>query len=194
MTCIIAYTNGTNSFIAGDKLGSNGFTHGVVVEPKIFEKKFKKVSENGLNKTEETLSMGYTTSFRMGQLLTYNLELPEQKSNQNFMQYLVLEVVPLLRKLYKDEWGSKDTQQDIGGGNFLILHNHEIYEVQPDFSVLQPKSHIASVGCGTYHAMASMQAFIIAEKVLKPERCTDIFKIVSDSVSGVSSEYDILTY
>lgn len=197
MTCIIAYTDGKQSFIAGDKLGSNGFTKSIQTEPKVFEKEFIKIDETGLNRTKEVMAMGYTSSFRMGQLLTYNLELPEQKGNQSFSQYLVLEVIPRIRSLFKEEWGARDTSQDVGGGQFIILHNHTIYEVQGDFSVLQPKTQITAVGSGTYHAIAAMQAFIEVQsesKIPLVERTPSIFKIVSDNVTSVSSEYDLLTY
>lgn len=197
MTCIIAYTNGDSSFIAGDKLGSNGFTKSVMVEPKIFEKKFIKVDDNGINRTEETLAMGGTTSFRMLQLLDHKLVLPQQEKGTTTIQYLVHQVIPEIRKLFKEEWGSRDNTQEVGGGQFIILHNHVIYEVQEDFSVLQPKTDITSVGSGTYHAIASMQAFIIAGEDTDKELVdyvTDIFKIVSDNVTSVSAEYDIFTY
>ncbi|EON7637319.1 hypothetical protein ABV23_RS02340 [Escherichia coli] len=197
MTCIIAYTDGNTSFIAGDKLGSNGFTKAIQTEPKVFEKEFIKIDESGLNRTKEVMAMGYTSSFRMGQLLTYKLDLPEQQSNQTFSQYLVLEVIPRIRTLFKEEWGARDTTQDVGGGQFIILHNHTIYEVQGDFSVLQPKTQITSVGSGTYHAIAAMQAYIEVQKetgVKMVDRTDSIFKIVSDNVTSVSAEYDLLSY
>lgn len=197
MTCIIAHTNGTTSFIAGDKLGSNGFTKAIQTEPKVFEKEFIKLHEDGLTRTKEVMALGYTTSFRMGQLLTYNLVLPEQAPNETFPQYLVLKVIPLIRKMFKDEWGSRDASQDVGGGQFIILHNHTIYEVQEDFAVLQPKTSITAVGSGTYHAIASMEAYSEVEKETKVplhERVESIFKIVSGNVTSVSAEFDILKY
>lgn len=197
MTCIIAHTNGTSSFIAGDKLGSNGFTKAVQTEPKVFEKEFIKLNEDGLSRTKEVMALGYTTSFRMGQLLNYNLTLPEQVAGETFSQYLVLKVIPIIRQMFKDEWGARDASQDVGGGQFIILHNHTIYEVQEDFSVLQPKTQITAVGSGTYHAIASMSAYIEVQEetnVQLHERVEYIFKIVSDNVTSVSPEFDILKY
>ena len=198
MTCIIAHTNGTSSFIAGDKLGSNGFTKAVQTEPKVFEKEFIKINDDaGLTRTKEIMALGYTTSFRMGQLLNYNLTLPEQVEGETFSQYLVLKVIPIIRQMFKDEWGARDASQDVGGGQFIILHNHTIYEVQEDFSVLQPKTQITAVGSGTYHAIASMSAYIEVQEetnVQLHERVKSIFKIVSDNVTSVSPEFDILKY
>ncbi|EHU8781235.1 hypothetical protein N0S44_000473 [Escherichia coli] len=198
MTCIIAHTDGVTSFIAGDKMGSDGFTKSIQTEPKVFEKEFVKISgDDGLTRTKDVMTIGFTTSFRMGQLLTYNLNLPDQNSNETFLQYLVLKVIPLIRQMFKDEWGARDTTQDVGGGQFIILHNHTIYEIQEDFSVLQSKSRVASVGSGTYHAIAAMQAYIDLEKetnVQLHERIKSIFKIVSDNVSSVSEEFDVLKY
>ncbi|HBN4943549.1 TPA: hypothetical protein L2Y74_001326 [Escherichia coli] len=198
MTCIIAHTDGVTSFIAGDKLGSNGFTKSVQTEPKVFEKEFIKINDDaGLTRTKEIMAIGYTTSFRMGQLLTYSLNLPQQDANETFPQYLVLKVIPIIRQMFKEEWGSRDPSQEVGGGQFIILHNHTIYEVQEDFSVLQPKTRITAVGSGTYHAIAAMQAYIEVEnesKVPLHERIKSIFKIVSDNVTSVSSEFDVLKY
>ncbi|EON7974069.1 hypothetical protein HI146_RS28735, partial [Escherichia coli] len=194
MTCIIAHTDGVSSFIAGDKLGSNGFTKTVQTEPKVFEKEFIKLHDDGLTRTKEVMALGYTTSFRMGQLLNYNLNLPEQDASQTFSQYLVLKVIPIIRQMFKEEWGARDASQDVGGGQFIILHNHTIYEVQEDFSVLQPKTRITAVGSGTYHAIAAMQAYIEVENESKKplhERIKSIFKIVSDNVTSVSEEFDV---
>lgn len=197
MTCIIAHNDGVSSFIAGDKLGSNGFTKTVQTEPKVFEKEFIKLHDDGLTRTKEVMALGYTTSFRMGQLLNYNLNLPEQDASQTFSQYLVLKVIPIIRQMFKEEWGARDASQDVGGGQFIILHNHTIYEVQEDFSVLQPKTRITAVGSGTYHAIAAMQAYIEVENESKKplhERIKSIFKIVSDNVTSVSEEFDVLKY
>ena len=198
MTCIIAHTNGKSSFIAGDKLGSNGFTKSVQTESKVFEKEFIKINDDaGLTRTKEIMAIGYTTSFRMGQLLTYSLNLPLQDANETFPQYLVLKVIPIIRTMFKDEWGYRDASQDVGGGQFIILHNHIIYEVQEDFAVLQPKTQITAVGSGTYHAIAAMEAYIEVQDETKVElhnRVKSIFKIVSDNVTSVSSEFDILKY
>lgn len=199
MTCIIAFTDGKSSFIAGDKLGSNGFTKSVMVEPKVFEKEFHRVSTNdeGTVRTRETMALGYTTSFRMGQLLSYNLLLPDQDANQSFSQYLVQKVIPLIRHMFKDEWGARDSSQDIGGGQFIILHNHTIYEVQGDFSVLQPKTQITAVGSGTYHAIAAMQALQSVSSDTKKDLLhyvPTIFDIVSTNVTSVSAEHDVLSY
>lgn len=197
MTCIIAYTNGESSFIAGDKLGSNGFTKSVMVEPKIFEKKFIKVLENGINQEEQCIAIGGTTSFRMLQILDHKLKLPLQPKDTTFIQYLVSHVIPEIRKIFKEEWGSRDNSQEVGGGQFILLHDHIIYEVQEDFSVLQPKTNITSVGSGTYHAIGSMQAFLIASASTGTDfvdNVSDIFKIISDNVTSVSAEYDIFVY
>lgn len=197
MTCIIAHTTGTSSFIAGDKLGSNGFTKAVMVEPKIFEKTFIKVLEGGVQREEQRIAIGGTTSFRMLQLLDHNLELPVQEAGTTMIQYLVRQVIPAIRKLFKEEWGSKDNTQEIGGGSFIMLHNHVIYEVQEDFAVLQTTANITAVGSGTYHAISSMNAFCIAGKKHKfdlVDCVSDVFSIVNQNVTSVSAEYDLFKY
>ena len=57
MTCIVGVVDKGIVHMAGDKLGSNGFTKGISVRPKVFH--------NG------DFLVGYTTSFYMGQLLEF---------------------------------------------------------------------------------------------------------------------------
>lgn len=200
MTCIIAHATRTSSFIAADKLGSNNFTKAIQSEPKIFEKEFdSRVLEEGFIPTihKDTMTIGYTTSFRMGQLLKHCLVLPEKQPTQSFKEYLVQSVVPAIRTLFREEWGSRADNQDVGGGQFIILHKHKIYEIHEDFCVLEPKNNISAVGSGAYHAIAAMAAYLTVEtetEVPLVDRIGSIFDIVSDHVVSVSFEHDILKY
>lgn len=195
MTCCIAYTNGKSSFMAADKLGSDGYTKLNTTAPKVFQKKFTTTNstETSTTSTHDIVTISGTTSFRMLQLLQYNLTLPERKGEQDFIEYLITKVVPEIRKLFKEEWGYKDNTQDVGGGSFIILYDHKIYEVQPDFSVIQPETNIVAVGSGKYHAEAVMDAFLVANKRLDTV-IGSIFEIVNKHVVSVSAEFDSFIY
>lgn len=193
MTCIIVYTTGKESFICGDKMASDDNTKFNVTAPKIFEKKFITETENTKTEgVEEVLTIGCTTSFRMTQLLEYNLKLPVNDCT-NFAEYLITKVIPEIRKLFKDEWGSKSDYQDVGGGDFIILINHRIFHVYDDFAVLESTDNVAACGSGAYHATGAMKAMDLCGIDLF-DNVDKIYQIVHDCVCTVSSEYDILKY
>lgn len=191
MTCIVAYTNGIRSFIAGDKMGSNSNTRNICLDPKIFEKQLVKRNVDGTNSTS-VVAMGGTTSFRMLQLLEYNLCLPAICNGMTFYTYIITVMIPLIRKLFKEQWDDVSANQSIAGGSFIILYEHVIYEVFSDFSVLRSDKNYASCGFGEYHAKGAIAAFEKVSDVF--ENISNIFDIVACHTTCVSSEHDVLMY
>lgn len=79
MTCITAMVKGDHVWMAGDLMGSNGFTKKIYPDSKVFV--------NG------EFIIGYTSSFRMGQLLQYNWEQPprlEGMTTENIFSSMLL--------------------------------------------------------------------------------------------------------
>ena len=52
--------------------------------------------------------------------------------------------------------GLSASQKQKRGGNFIVATPGKIFEVQPDYSVLEPELGICSVGCGEDVAMGSL--------------------------------------
>ena len=75
MTCIIGYNDKENDklFMIGDSLGVGGLDVVLRDDPKVFH--------NG------DFLIGYTTSFRMGQLLRF-ADFPTQKLEQDTYEYM----------------------------------------------------------------------------------------------------------
>ena len=165
----------------GDKMGSNGFTHGVYSRTdKIFH-------------TGEFL-IGYTTSFRMGQLLQYYWTPPTKSADVTDNVYIYKVVVSSINSLFKDnDWGVKD-KSEFQGGNFLFGWRGRLFVMQPNLSVLE-LDKFGSVGSGEYHALAAMKTMELTGSYDKnPEKFLSTALTVAHScVSGVSLEYDYLT-
>lgn len=162
MTCIIAYIDELgNAHMVGDSGGTNVSQHSRtdLSTSKIFKK--------------GDMLVGFTTSFRMGQLLQYCLKLPERKEDLSDYEYLITQFVPALFEMYENGKYAKDPEKK--GGNFLIAWNGEIYEVTAEYSVLWMDSMFGSVGSGYNYAlpvmdmMSKMELFDIddIEKQLK---------------------------
>ena len=64
MTCIVGFTENDITWIGGDSFGSNGYSGQVYKNKKVFKMKDNK-----------NIIAGYTTSFRMGQILQYSTNL-----------------------------------------------------------------------------------------------------------------------
>ena len=131
MTCIIAYKNKKgNVVLAGDKMGSNGYTHSTIKEPKVFKK--------------GDFMLGYTTSFRMGQILHHLWNPPQRKVDQNHCNYIYTDVIPSFIKIFDDNKFGKDASY----GFFIMIFEGRIYEVQENMSILERERNVVSVGCG----------------------------------------------
>lgn len=184
MTCIMAIeTSDDNVVLAGDYLGSNGFTKAIFAGSKIFK--------------HSNMMFGYTSTFRFGQiiecLLDDNTLYPPSNKDETYT-WLVRNFIPKLKDTLKDE--DYNT-----GGNAIIVVNAQVWEVQPDFSVLRAESGVNAVGSGEYHAISSMLTQIISKhggKLPTTEEAKEIIKVayevVGTCVTSVSTKHNILTF
>lgn len=185
MTCIVAVEavrdSGDNVVVmAGDYLGSNGFTKNLVTQPKVF-------SHSGM-------VFGYTSTFRFGQLIEHcldNNELMLPKPEETY-KWLVKRFVPELKSVLKE-----NDYND--GGNALIGIHGQVWEIQSDFSVLRHDLGFGSVGSGEYHAESSILTYLnFISKGIKPtekqviEMLDHVFGNVSTFVTSVSSKFSYI--
>lgn len=139
MTCICGMVRDGHVYMAGDMMGSNGFTGRVYPDSKVF------VNGNFI--------VGYTSSFRMGQILEWNWEEPLRQEGISDRQYMQQNVVESLRETFAVYgYGVKEGLEDVGG-NFLIGYKGNLYEMQDNFSLLCIND-FSAIGSGQYHAEA----------------------------------------
>lgn len=149
MTCIVGYLDKKNDcvWLGGDSLGSNGYTQSVQAQPKVFR-----------HDIFSEVIMGSTSTFRHIDLLKYseNLlpELDYYKNTEIDHKYMVKTFVPNLINLFQNNIYSEDNTDK--GGNFLIGVKNKLFEVQCDYSVLEPASGFTAVGCGEVAAIGSL--------------------------------------
>jgi len=169
-------------YLAGDKCGSNGFVKDNYVKPKIFKR--------------DDYAFGYTSSFRMGQLLEHSKiskDLPSWKEEEN----VYTSFVDWAKTAMKDGGYLQEKNGEITGGNFIFFNGKSLYEVQSDFSILVPNDGLLAVGQGEYHAKGIMRSYMSLVKENKVKfNINDlielIYKTVSSLTTGVSCEYDVL--
>jgi hypothetical protein len=171
MTCIVGLVDKGDVYIGGDSAGVSGYSISIRSDEKVFI--------NG------PFIMGFTSSFRMGQLLRYKLSVPKQTTDQDDMNYMVSDFVDSVRKCFKDnDYGKPDE-----GGVFLVGYNDKLYAIHSDFQVAICARGYDSVGCG--HDIAKGSLFTSVG--LKPEQRINLaLSAASNHSAGVAPPFTII--
>jgi ATP-dependent protease HslVU (ClpYQ) peptidase subunit len=102
--------------------------------------------------------MGFTSTFRHIDLLKYADSLFDEadfyKGTTLDHKYMVTKFIPNIIKLFDN--GIKSEKTEDKGANFIIGAKDKLFEVQGDYSVLEPSDGYTSVGCGEDVAMGSL--------------------------------------
>lgn len=146
MTCIIGLAENGIVYMGGDSGASTPYQTRRTALQKVFFA------------GDNTILIGWTSSFRMGQILQYHLELPLQDKNQSTLEYLVKIVIQKIREAFK-EFGymGADEQRD-EGGTFLLGYKGGLYRVDSDFQVNHFTEHFDACGSGEDFALGAMAA------------------------------------
>ncbi|WP_019012215.1 hypothetical protein [Deinococcus aquatilis] len=144
MTLIVGLIHDGIPYLASDSCSSNGYTYNLTAGSKLFV--------NG------GLSIGYTSSFRMAQLLEYSFAPPKRPKDTPALTYLARDVVPSLRKLFKEGGYGTVTHNEETGGQFLVVLDEQLFTVQSDFSVSAWREPFAAVGSGEQAALGALWA------------------------------------
>lgn len=145
MTCIVGIANGTTVFLGGDSASVGGLDLSRTLHPKVFR--------NGL------YIMGYTTSFRMGQLLEFaDLPKPTKTDKENLYRFMITKFVPAIREVFKEGGYLKVSESVEKGGTFLVGVKGQLFIIDSDFQVQQKVEHYYACGCGEPYALGAMHA------------------------------------
>lgn len=143
MTCIVGLKHDGKVYIGGDSLASNGQTKVVREDKKIF-------------KPYPNIVSGFTTSYRMGQLLMYNEEIFEEVSSHRSM---VNDFIPRLQVLFDSSGYRRNFDSgEKEGGVFLIGINSLLYKIDSDFHVAVTSNDFDTCGCGEEFALGSLHS------------------------------------
>lgn len=148
-TCIVGIKEDDNVYIAGDSLGSSGSSGTVYKNKKVFHLQNRK-----------EIIIGYTSSFRMGQLIQYSNTL---FNDDDFLikdrideKYLVNTFIPNLQSLLSRGGYQEEEKAAVIGGTFLLGYKNKLYKVQEDYSILESENSYISIGCGEDFALGSL--------------------------------------
>jgi hypothetical protein len=144
MTCIVGITDGDRVFIGGDSAGVAGYDITLRKDPKVFK--------NG------DFLIGYTSSFRMGQLLRYQCNFTSYHPDfyDDEYHYMCTTFIEEVRSVLKDYGYTTIDANNEAGGVFLVGFNGKIFRVDYDFHVGESLKCYDSIGCGKDYALGCL--------------------------------------
>lgn len=184
MTCIVGYIEKETEtvHIAGDSAGVAGLSIEVRSDPKVF--------------TVGPFIMGFTSSFRMGQILmSSKFNPPAQNKSQDDYDYMITSFIDEVRRCFK-KCGFLQTAKhgDDQGGTFLVGYKGQLYTIESDFQVGIPTNGYTSVGCGDDLAKGAMHALIALNKedITSEEMMTLALQAASHYSGGVLPPFNFV--
>lgn len=147
MTCIVGIELQDGVLIGGDSAGTGGYRQSVRSDVKVW-------------KAGEFVH-GFTTSYRMGQLLRYNLSPPQtphlEADEEERDKWMTTTYIDAVRKVLKEGGYAKVENGVELGGCYLVGWRGRLYRVDSDFQVGRSIEGFDAVGSGEDVAIGAME-------------------------------------
>lgn len=143
MTCIVAIKEGNKIYMGADSAASGGdFSQRTRNDPKIY--------------VVGGYMFGFTSSFRMGQLLGHSFIPPDRDPRVSLDKFMPTLFIDAVRKCLKEGgYATKESDAEVGG-TFLVAFEGHLFEVYSDYQVAENILGYDAVGCGSEIAMGSL--------------------------------------
>lgn len=191
MTCIIGLVHEGKVYMGGDSAGANGWTTRATALRKVFVREFYDPGDAlKLRPCTTRFLIGYTTSYRMGQLLQYHLEVRRPGQRESGEQYMVTGFAEAARHLFADMGFSEINSNKHEGGVFLVGYGQHLYRIESDYQVQQFRDGFDAVGCGSEFALGAMA---VTERMKPEKRIETALKAAARFSNGVCGPFYIET-
>lgn len=176
MTCIVGLVHGKDVYIGADTAGVAGL--------KLYRRQDSKIYENG------PFLFGFTSSFRMGQLLGYSFKPPKQPAKMTDDKFMRTLFIDAIRDCF-DEGGFMGHDKDgtEAGGTFLVGYKGRLYMIGGDYQVGEDMQGYSAVGCGDEIALGSMFS---TEHMPPEKRIEQALKAAEEYSAGVRGPFNIV--
>jgi ATP-dependent protease HslVU (ClpYQ) peptidase subunit len=166
MTAIVGLAQNGKVYIGGDSAGVSDLDLRVRADTKVFER--------------HGYLFGFTTSFRMGQLIRYSLKAKPPKGNLD--AFMATKFIDSLRDCLKHGgWAKKEFDRE-EGGTFLVGVHGKLFTIYGDYQVAKAADGFAAVGCGDSYALGAMYAS--AGSGIKPRKRIKLALKAAERFSG----------
>lgn len=147
MTCVVSVLFGDEVYMGSDSAGITGnWDLRIREDKKVFQIK--------------DMIIGFTTSFRMGQLLQYSLNVPdypyEGNTEDEINKYMHCHFLEAVRELFKSKGYSKIENNSEEGGEFLIGYRNKLWIIHSDYQIARSYLKYQAIGCGAPYALGTL--------------------------------------
>jgi ATP-dependent protease HslVU (ClpYQ) peptidase subunit len=174
MTCIVGLVTESGVLMGSDSAAVSGWEVRATRTAKLFRK--------------GEFLIGYTTSFRMGQMIRYqsNFELQGDESDE---EYMVCKFIETVRSVFNEFGFMKTDDGREEGGTFLVGYRGHLYEVHSDLQAIELEDGMGACGCGKGFALGAMKAL---ENVVPAERITKALETAAYFSGGVMRPFHVM--
>lgn len=143
MTVIVGYKHEGKVYIGGDTAGWSSYRTVVRKDTKVFV-------SNGI-------AYGFTSSYRMGQILKYHTYRVLDDSRENDVYgYVVRCLVPMWKDILKSHGYMRTNSGEDEGGTFLVGIDGRLFLVDADFQVAESEDEYDACGSGLEYALGAL--------------------------------------
>ncbi|EIV91013.1 hypothetical protein [Frankia sp. QA3] len=143
MTCIVGVQQDGRVVIGGDSAGVAGWSITVRADTKVFR--------NG------EFIMGFTDSFRMGQLLRYSL-VPPVPQDWDLDRFMATDFIAVVRDCLREGGFARNDSGNESGGLFLVGIRGHLYRIDSDYQIGRSVDDYYAVGSGDEYACGSLHS------------------------------------
>lgn len=180
MTAVVALVEKNKIYMGADSAGACVSTLSITVrkDPKVFK--------NG------PFLMGFTDSFRMGQLLHYSFDPPEQPKGMPDDVFMNTVFVNTIRDCLKTGGYAQTDRGVETGGTFLVGYKKNLYRIGFDYQVGISALKYDAIGCG--HNLCKGSMYSTSKLKMEPKkRITLALKAAETFSMGVVGPFTILS-
>jgi ATP-dependent protease HslVU (ClpYQ) peptidase subunit len=143
MTCVVGIVRKEGVYLGADSgaFNEDDLTYNVRKDEKIFKR--------------GEMIIGFCSSFRMGQLLRYRLELPKHPRNMDDLEYMSTLFVDAVKTCFEQNDYDDFKEEDC---NFMVGYKGGLYVVMQDFQVAVHDEGYAAIGSGEAIAIGALYA------------------------------------
>lgn len=152
MTAVVGLVHRGRVHLGADSAAVSGWALTVRADEKVF--------------TSGPYVLGFTSSFRMGQLLRYSLTPPEPPAT-DLPRFMTTGFVDAVRTCLKEGgYAGKTSEQEFAGTFLVGVHGH-LFQVESDYQVGEAADGYAAVGCGRDIGLGALYATARTEMPVK---------------------------
>ena len=179
MTCIVALEHEGKVWMGGDAAASCNNDIVRRVNPKVFIK--------------GDFLIGYSGSFRIGQLLQYSFTPVKPAHKQSDMEYMVVSFIDSLREMLKYKGAlMKEDEGDAQDSEFIVGYRGKIYVVESDFHLGTPLNPYAASGSGAPYALGALYALSKVNNISPQKKVEKALRASAEYCTGVCAPFTIL--